>query len=156
MILVALNCIASEKSAVAGATTSATNLLLDYATTHPETVIRYHVSGMCLYIDSNASYLSVKHLCSRAGGLFFLSEDNGNCGTAPTSKPTPNGVLHAECKTLRNVMAYSAKAELGGLFDNAQVTEPIRTCLLEMGYPQPSTPLKTDNSTATGIVTSSI
>ena len=68
----------------------------------------------------------------------------------------PNGTLHAECRTLRNVMASAAEAELRALFHNAQVAEPMRTCLAEMGHPQPRTPLKTDNSTAAGIVTSSI
>ena len=64
--------------------------------------------------------------------------------------------IHALCITLRNVMASAAEAELGALFYNEQVSEPIRTCLEEMGYPQPSTPIKTDNSTAAGIVKSSI
>ena len=53
-------------------------------------------------------------------------------------------------------MASAAEAELGALFYNGQVSEPIRTCLEEIGYPQPSTPIKTDNSTAAGIVKSSI
>ena len=53
-------------------------------------------------------------------------------------------------------MASAAEAELGALFYNGQVAEPTRTCLKEMGYPQPSTPIKTDNSTAAGIVNSSI
>ena len=53
-------------------------------------------------------------------------------------------------------MASAAEAELGALFYNGQAAEPIRTCLEEMGYPQPSTPIKTDNSTAAGIVNSSI
>ena len=53
-------------------------------------------------------------------------------------------------------MASTAEAELGALFYNGQVAKPIRTCLEEMGYPQPSTPIKTDNSTAAGIVNLSI
>ena len=53
-------------------------------------------------------------------------------------------------------MASAAEDELGALFYNGQVAEPIRTCLEEMGYPQPSTPIKIDNSTAAGIVNSSI
>ena len=68
----------------------------------------------------------------------------------------PNGTLNTECHTLRNVMASAAEAELGALFHNAQVAEPIRACLEEMGYQQHQTPLKTDNSTAAGIVNSSI
>ena len=53
-------------------------------------------------------------------------------------------------------MASDAEAELGALFYNGQVSKSIRTCLEEMGYPQPSTPIKTDNSTAAGIVNSSV
>ena len=33
---------------------------------------------------------------------------------------------------------------------------PMRQCLIELGHPQPPTPLKTDNSTATGILTGTI
>ena len=76
--------------------------------------------------------------------------------TKPPTKPTPNGVLHALCITLRNVMASAAEAELGALFYNRQVAEPICTCLEEMVYPQPIPPIKTDNSTAAGIVNSSV
>ena len=53
-------------------------------------------------------------------------------------------------------MESATEAELGALFYNGQVAKPIRTCLEEMGYPQPSTPIKIDNSTAAGIVNSSI
>ena len=45
-MIVALSCIASEQSAATCATASATNLLLNYATTHPDIVILYHASGM--------------------------------------------------------------------------------------------------------------
>ena len=53
-------------------------------------------------------------------------------------------------------MASAAEAEVGALFMNAQEAVAIRTCLEELGYPQPSTPLKTDNSTAKGIITGTI
>ena len=92
--------------------------------------------------------------CPDAGGYYYLSDKADS--TKPLTKPTPNGVLHALCITLHNVMASAAEAELGALFYNGQVAEPIRTCLEEMGYPQPNTPIKIDNSTAAGIVNSSI
>lgn len=53
-------------------------------------------------------------------------------------------------------MASAVEAEVGALFMNAQEAVVIHTCLEEMGYPQPSTPLKTDNSTAKGIITGTI
>ena len=48
------------------------------------------------------------------------------------------------------------EAELGALFYNGKVDEPIHMCLEEMGYPISSTPIKIGNSTAAGIVNSSI
>ena len=153
-MLVALNTIGSEQSAATLTTQQSTAQLLDYDATHPNTIMRYHASGMRLHIDSDASYLSVKNSRSRAGGYYYLS-DKANI-TKPPTKPTPNGVLHALCITFRNVMASAVEAKLGALFYNGQVAEPIRTCLEVMGYPHPSTPNKIGNSTAAGIVNSSI
>jgi len=154
-MLVALNTLSADQATATADTKTAVDQLLDYAATHPSSTIRYHASDMCLHVDSDASYLSVKKSRSRAGGYFYLSDSPTNPANPPT-KITPNGTLHAECRTLRNVMASAAEAELGALFHNGQVAAPIRTCLAEMGFPQPPPPLKTDNSTAAGIVNSSI
>jgi hypothetical protein len=51
-------------------------------------------------------------------------------------------------------MAAASEAQLGAAFINAQKAVPIRQALIDMGHPQPPTPLKTDNSTAHGILTS--
>ena len=96
----------------------------------------------------------MKKTHSRAGGYYYFSDKSNS--TKPPTKPTPNGVHHALYITLRNVMASAAEAELGALFYNGQVAKPIRTCLEEMEYPQPSTTIITYNSTAAGIVNSSI
>ena len=32
-------------------------MLMDYAATQPDAVIRFHASDMCLHIDSDATYL---------------------------------------------------------------------------------------------------
>ena len=53
-------------------------------------------------------------------------------------------------------MASAAEAEVGALYMNAQEAVPFRTCLIEMGHPQPATPLKTDNMTAKGIIAGTI
>ena len=39
---------------------------------------------------------------------------------------------------------------------NAQEALPIRQCLINLGHPQPPTPIKTDNSTANGYVNGTI
>ena len=61
-----------------------------------------------------------------------------------------------ECKTLRHVVASSAEAETAGIFHNAQVALPIRHMLIQLGHPQPPTPIKTDNTTATAFVNKNI
>jgi len=53
---------------------------------------------------------------------------------------------------MKQVLASASEAETGGLFYNGQEATTILTTLLEMGYPQPPTPLQTDNMTAAGIV----
>ena len=53
-------------------------------------------------------------------------------------------------------MASAAEAEVGALYMNAQEAIAIRNCLIELGHPQPATPMKTDNSTAHGILTGTI
>ena len=53
-------------------------------------------------------------------------------------------------------MGSAAEAEVGGLYMNAQELSPMRTTLEELGHPQPPTPLRTDNSTADGIMNRTI
>ncbi len=52
-------------------------------------------------------------------------------------------------------MALAAEAETGGLFHNAQTILHLRI-LESIGRPQPATPLKTDNSTASAFVNHSL
>jgi hypothetical protein len=47
-------------------------------------------------------------------------------------------------------MSSGAEAEIGSVFLNAKEATILQTTLEEMGHPQPTTPLKTDNTTATG------
>ena len=49
-------------------------------------------------------------------------------------------------------MSSAAECEIGSLFLNAQELLPLRNACIEMGHPQPPTPLRTDNSTANGII----
>ena len=48
-------------------------------------------------------------------------------------------------------MSSAAKAELVGLYIAAKEMIPLRHTLIEMGWIQPNTPLKTDNTTAVGV-----
>jgi hypothetical protein len=88
---------------------------------------------------------------SRIAGYYYL-------GNHPSTGPHPelNGTILIECKTLKHVVASAAEAETGGIFHNAQMALPIRVILEAMEHPQPATPIKTDNATATGFVYNNI
>ena len=53
-------------------------------------------------------------------------------------------------------MASAAEAEVGALFVNGQDAIPLRNTLIELGHPQPPTPIQTDNSTAAGFANDTI
>eukprot|EP00957_Ditylum_brightwellii_P172381 13123491-Ditylum_brightwellii.AAC.1 len=67
-----------------------------------------------------------------------------------------NGPLLVYSTILCNVMVSAAEAELGALFVNAKEAVALRITLEELGHLQPATPILVDNSTAYGIVNSSI
>ena len=153
-MIVAVNELASEQAAPTTKTIKKCNMLLDYAHTYPDPKIRYHASDMCLHLDSDAAYLVQPKARSRVAGHFYLS--NNIPSNTKTPIPKPNGPLHTECKTIRNVMSSAAEAETIGIFHNAKTAVPIRTALEELGHPQPPTTIRTDNSTSHGILTSTI
>jgi hypothetical protein len=53
-------------------------------------------------------------------------------------------------------VASAAESEVGACFHNAQSGAPLRVTLTELGHTQPPTPLRTDNSTASGILNETI
>ena len=67
-----------------------------------------------------------------------------------------NSPIWVLAKVIKNVMASTAEAEVTSLFMNAQKAVSTRTCLIEMGHPQPATKIKTDNMTAKGILTGTL
>jgi len=123
---------------------------LNYAATHPNARIRYTKSGMVLWIESDASYLSVEFARSRIGGYFYLSNHS------PKMNPKPNGPLHVQSKILKHIVSSAAESEIGGLYENAKLACVIRNTLNELGYPQSPTPIKADNSTAVGFANRTI
>jgi hypothetical protein len=53
-------------------------------------------------------------------------------------------------------MASAAEAELAALFVTAREMIPHRQTLINMGWPQPKSPIQTDNSTAAGVTNKTI
>ena len=127
------------------------NHFLDYMACNPRAVIRFYASDMVLNCHSDASYLTAPNARSRAGGHFFL-------GSIPRdgSPIFLNGAILTQCTILKCVAASAAEAELGALFLNAMEAKILRLTLAELGHEQPPTPIHVDNTTAVGIVNSTI
>eukprot|EP00957_Ditylum_brightwellii_P153034 11649358-Ditylum_brightwellii.AAC.1 len=98
---------------------------------------------MMLVVNSDASYFSERHACSRAAGHFYLANK--------TNKDLHNGAILTLSTIIRHVVASASKAELAALFYNAREAVPLCITLKEMGHPQPKLPLVPDNSTAHGL-----
>ena len=117
--------------------------LLNYANTYRNVYIQYHASNMVLHSCSDVAYLVAPKARSCIAPYNYLSNH-----PSKTRKPTLNWPILIECKILRNVVSSAVEAETKGLCHAAQSSMTIRTFLLNLGHPQPSTLLKTDDSTA--------
>ena len=70
--------------------------------------------------------------------------------------PRNNGAVLNISQIIKAVMSSAAEAELGALFINAKTAVSMRQTLVELGHPQPLTPMQTDNSTANALLTNKI
>jgi hypothetical protein len=102
--------LASEQSNTTEVTADKVIKLLNYCNTHPETKIRYHASDMILHIHSDSCYLSENEAKSRAGGFFYMGNNNKN------DKNLTNGAILIISKVLKHVMSTAAEAEIGAVF----------------------------------------
>ena len=124
-------------------TKEAVEYFLDYCATNPEATIIYRASDMQLQIDSDATYLVAPKARSRAAGYHFLGNKDGKLF---------NGPIFVLAKIIKAVMGSAAEAECGGLY----MKVPFITTLEELGHKQDAVPIKTDNSTAEGIMNNKI
>ena len=99
------------------------------------------VGTMCT-VSSGTSQSMIK-----IGGHYFL-------GSLPskTDSIKINGTIHTVCSIIKHVEATEAEVQLGVSFNKARIVKRICLTLIELGYPQPPTPLHNDNSIAPGIV----
>ena len=111
---------------------------------------------MILQIDSDASYLSEPRDHNHTGGHYYFSSLPTDPKKSPNLPPPANGPIHTECRILNHLVASAAETEIGGLFHNGQTAVPLRITLHELGFTQPPTPIKTDNSVSEGIVTATV
>jgi hypothetical protein len=156
-MLVALGTLSSAQSKGTQATMDAAIHLLNYAATHPDAAILYTASDMVLHVTSDASYLSVPGSRSRCGGYFYMSSAIGPIAPLPSDPAPPfNGAILVHSSIIKAIMSSAAEAETGALFYNAKDACLLRTTLLDLGHPQPATPIQTDNACAMGIVNETV
>jgi hypothetical protein len=147
-MLVTLSALASFQSKATEQTAIDAVKFLNYCATHPNAILRYKKSDMVLTVHLDASYLSESKARSRAGGFFYMGDT--------TTNSDHNGAILATTTIMKSVLSSAAEAEIGALFENCKKATILRTTLEEMGWPQPATPMQTDNSTACGIANDTI
>ena len=147
-LLHSLSEIGSQQAAATSNTTARVNQLLDYCATYPNDGTFYRSSNMILAAHSDAAYLNVSRSPSQAGAHIMLSED--------IPAPLFNGPVLTLSQIIKFVASSAAEAELAGLFICAKKMVPLRQSLVEMGWPQPKSPIQTDNTTALGVANKTI
>ena len=105
---------------------------------------------MILHVHSDVSNLSESHARGHSCGYFFLSNKS------TLMSPPFNGPVHTPCSIMRVVLSSATEAELGALFYNAKDAAWLRTSLAALVYPQPPTPIQTDNACAAGIINETV
>ena len=147
-LLVTLSAIGSQQAAATEHTNEAVAQLLDYVATYPADGVIYRASEMVVAAHADAGFNNESRSRSRAGAHIFLSEND--------ARPSWNGAILTIAAIMKNVVTSAAEAELSALFECAKAMVPLRQALTEMGWPQPPSPLQTDNSTADGVVNNTI
>ena len=102
---------------------------------------------MILHISSDTSYLSEPNARICVGVHFPIADKHVG---KDIPRPNLNVPIHTVSNILRNVMSSSREAKVAALFHNSKDGIMIRNTLIEMGHPQPPTPVQTDNSFAKG------
>jgi hypothetical protein len=119
--------------------------LLGYVSRHPNIGVRYYASTMILQLMSDASYLCRPKAKSVYGTVAYLGDST-----------TINGPVACKSKMINSILASVAEAELCGGFKLAQDAVQYRRTLHDLGYPQPATMLRMDNTVAIGLAEGNI
>ena len=122
---------------------------MDYLHTNANAAIRYHTSDMILKVVYDSALLFLPETHSRAAAIYHLVLINNN---------KHNGLIDVFFQTIKNFVASSIEAEMGGIYLCARHWCPICIACIDLGNPQPvnGTPFENDNSTSHIILTSNI
>ena len=115
-------------------TSEAIDQIIDYVATYPNNGITYRASNTVLCGNSDAAYINDTKARSRAGAYIFLLEYD--------VVPQLNGPVLTVAQIINFFMSSAAEAELAGLFITAKSMAPMRETIIEMGWPQPKSPIQ--------------
>jgi hypothetical protein len=115
-MLLALGSLATQQANPTQNTKKLVHQFLNYTTTHPDAIITYRASDMVLAGHSDASYLLETNAHSRAGGHFFMSNND--------RIPSNNGAILTISQIIKAVMSSTAEAEIGALYINCRGAIP--------------------------------
>ncbi len=113
-----------------------------------DAILTYHARNMVLAIHINVLYLSKPKYRSPADRHMFMAGKD--------SIPFNNVAILNILQIIQAVMSFAAEAELGALFINTKTAISTRQMLVELGYPQPRTPMQTSNAMAHALLTNKI
>jgi hypothetical protein len=99
-MLMALGSLATQQANPTTITKKLVHQFLDYAVTHPDAIITYQESNMVLAGHSNVSYLLETNPRSRAGGHFFMSNND--------ALPPNNGAILTIAQIIKAIMSSVA------------------------------------------------
>ena len=143
-LIVKLSSIGSQQATTNGRRNEEINQLLDYSATYPADGILYHSINMVLCAHSDAGFHNKIKGRRRSGDNIFLSKND--------MMPRWNGPVLTLAQIIKFVTSSASEAELGALFITAQAMAATRNTLEEMRWPQPKSPIQTNNSAAAGVV----
>ena len=95
--------------------------------------------------DSDATYLVASKAQSRNTGYIFMRNKGGN-------NQIINGPIMVIARILKMVVASVAEASMALLYHAAREVVPLQITTEELRHKQLPTPLRRDNSTASGII----
>jgi hypothetical protein len=149
-MLMALSRFASQQSHATEQLFNDVQRFLQYACTWPIAILVYRASDMRLMVQSDASYLSEPNARSRAGGLFYMGNNND------TTVSPVNGAVECVSAIIKSVVSSAFEAEYAALFICGQTSQSMRSTLLDLGHPQAATPIICDNACAVGVANQTV
>ena len=103
---------------------------------------------MILAAHSDTAYFNDTHAHIRAGSHIFCSDND--------PIPCENGPVQSLAQIINMIMFSASEVELAGLFVTAKAMVPLQQTLKEMKWPQPWSPIQTDNYISNGFANKTI